>query len=232
VTEASPGRAAPAVPARAPEQALSVLVLAGGSARRLAGCKADRDVGGQRLLDRVLDAARALSDDVLLLPGRRALDAPGVETRPDWEGVAGPLGGLGAGLAAARHDWCLLLPCDLPQPSAAVARALLARLTSSSRAVLLRDASGCQPFHGLYARSLLPELRAATSRGERSLLRFIRPCAGLTLVDTAELLELDGVLDCLRDVDTPEDLAAARRRWPAPAEERPVPTDPSPGSAR
>jgi len=195
--------------ARAP---LSVVVLAGGRARRLGGRKADLVVGGRSLLGRVLDAARSLSDDVLLLPGDRdVLATDGVRVVPEGVAGRGPLAALGAGLAAARHEWSLLLPCDAPQPSAAVARALLRRARSSLRpAVVVRDGDGrLQPFHGLYHRLLAPEVDAHLSAGGRSLLGFL-DAWGPEVVPAAELTALDAGRRFLIDVNTPADLARAR----------------------
>lgn len=216
--------AGPAVP--------SVIVLAGGRAARLGGDKAERTVDGVRLLDRVLAAAHELSDDVLLMSGARDLGAVGVRVLPDWPDVGGPLGGLGAGLTAARHAWCLLLPCDLPQPSVDVARALLAARESGSRAVVVRDASGWQPFHGLYARTLLPELRAAVQRGERSLVRWIATLVGVRAVDASALRDLDRDLDFLVDIDTPDDLVRAERRLSAARAGHATRTAPTQGHPR
>ncbi|MCB9899343.1 MAG: molybdenum cofactor guanylyltransferase [Planctomycetes bacterium] len=201
----------------------SVLVLAGGRAARLGGRKAERDVGGVRLLDRVLAVARTLSDDVILLAGERALPAPGVRRVADWPGVGGPLGGLGAGLEAARHAWCVLLPCDLPQASSDVVGALLARRRAGCRAVIVRDASGWQPFHALYSRTLLPDLRSAVADGERSLVRWLARLDGIASVDASELRALDPELNFLEDIDTRDDLERAERRLAVASRSRPAP---------
>lgn len=193
-------------------RALSVIVLAGGRALRLGGRKAERLVAGRRLVDRVVGAARALSDDVLLMPGERELSAPGATSHADWSGVCGPLAGLGAGLDAARHPWCWLLPCDLPQPSADVVDALREHIRPDTRAVLLTDASGWQPFHGLYRRDLREDLRTATARGERSLVRWLAWLSGVVAVPVDVVASRDGARHCLDDVDTPADLARAVER--------------------
>ncbi|MBM3985419.1 MAG: molybdenum cofactor guanylyltransferase, partial [Planctomycetes bacterium] len=52
--------------------ALSVLVLAGGEGRRMGGRKDGLPVGGRPLLERALQVAQVLSDDVVVLPGRWA----------------------------------------------------------------------------------------------------------------------------------------------------------------
>ena len=191
-------------------EALTALVLAGGRARRLGGHKADRQLAGRALLDRVLDMAQSVSDDVVLLPADRD-DIPTDRARcvRDWSDVGGPLAGLGAGLTAARHPWCLMLPCDLPFSSRAAVRRLqrLARQTTS-RAVIVTTEDGWQPFHGLYHVDLLPDLRRHVADGGRSLRGFLDGVKPLA-VPAADLRDLDPDLFFLFDVNTPQDLARA-----------------------
>ncbi len=196
---------------------LSVIVLAGGDARRLGGRKADRRVRGRRLVDPALELARGISDDVLLLGRGRDLPAPGARPVDDVAGIDGPLAGLAAGLSAARHPWCLLLPCDLPDPSAAVVTRLLAArdATPDARAIVVSTGGRPQPFHGLYHRDtgdVARRLGAAGGRTAslRALLAALREDGRLLEVPLAALgADADGRF--LRDVDTPADLARLRR---------------------
>ena len=216
----------------------SALVLAGGAASRLGGSKAGRDVAGRPMLLRVLATARDFGAEVILLPGRRDLSAElrqgdalaaarsGSEATPrqvaDWPGVEGPLAAVGAGLEAARHPWCALLPCDLPFASAAVLRDLAAEPgrppvhagAPAPLAVVLENAHGLQPFHSLVARDALPSLRAALARGEHSLRGWL---AGLPVrrVRAERYACFDPELSFLLNVNTPADLVLARRRIPA-----------------
>lgn len=189
---------------------LSVLVLAGGEARRLDGMKAERPLGRRRLVDGVLDVARALSDDVLLASRDRRLPAPGtrrIDDRAEW---VGPLAGLAAGLAAARHAWCLLLPCDMPFASVEVVRRQAASRRPGDQAVAVHDGVRAQPFHALYARELLPVVERYYQRGGRSLLGVLEACGragGLRLVSTSGLgAHADGRF--LLDVNTAAALRA------------------------
>lgn len=184
---------------------LSVLVLAGGRATRMGGEKASLPVGGVPLVERVLELARAVSDDVVLLPGDRDLDAAGVTRVADAPEPDGPLGALVSGLEAVRHDWCLLLPCDLPFADAEVVEGLRQRAAATAAdAVVLQDASGLQPFHGLYrthpTRSALTDWVAGGGRSLRGLLERLNVEAVPAAEDAPSLL----------DVDTPADLQRAR----------------------
>jgi molybdopterin-guanine dinucleotide biosynthesis protein A len=100
------------------QNGVAVIVLAGGQGRRIGGAKPLRLLGGRRLIDRALAAARRFSPHVALSVGSgdrlRDCDSPQImDPRPDW----GALGGLAAGLDFAIGeglDLLLTLPCDSP----------------------------------------------------------------------------------------------------------------------
>ena len=186
---------------------ITALVLAGGQARRLGGGKALLDVGGSSLLRRALELAHAVSDDVLLAPGPRGYRAAGARVVADEPVAPGPLGGLLAGLAAARHEWLLLLPCDLPFGDAALVAALAQRAAHTPcDAVLLHDAFGLQPFHGLYRRRALSAGRSAALRGVRALRGLIDTLVVEPLAAPQPVAEPGPLFD----VDTPGELELAR----------------------
>lgn len=106
-----------------------------------------------------------------------------------------PIAGVVAGLRAARHDLCVVLPVDCPLVDAELLHALAAACTGDAA----HPPAG--PLPGAFRRSALPALEAALAAGELSLWRAI---AGLDVavasVDEAKLA----------DVDEPADLEALR----------------------
>ncbi len=168
---------------------------------------------------RAVDLARAVSDDVLLLAGGRALpadaDTTGLRALDDWDAVPGPLGGLGAGLEAARHDWCLLLACDMPfvdrhaverllQTAATLEPAEAAGAAPAPDVVAWAAPDGWQPFCALYRREGRTRLRAHAEAGVRSLRGYLDRC-------TVAVPEGEPTgRDVLFNVNTPADLLRAR----------------------
>jgi molybdopterin-guanine dinucleotide biosynthesis protein A len=191
--------------------AFTALVLAGGAASRLGGAKESLQVGGRGLLQRSLDVARQAAAEVLLLPGARGVPealVAGVRLVPDAPGAPGPLGALVAGLRAARHDWCLLLPCDMPFLHAAGALALWQRAQrSGAAAVVIRTDDGLQPFFAFYHRRVLDAVPGPGTRGDLSLHGLLAavPCDE---VPVRELPEAGPML--FLNVNTPADLARAQ----------------------
>lgn len=167
----------------------SILILAGGRGQRLGG----RDKGlvdwqGQPLVAHVQAAVRALTDDLVISCNRNAeryaqwADQLVADEEPDYPG---PLAGILAGLAVARHDWVLLLPCDAPRLDAALAQQLLAAAHASLGPVMAHQGGYWQPLFTALPRRLLTELRQAWAMGERSPRGALLPL-GLTAVEFAD----------------------------------------------
>lgn len=193
--------------------AVTALVLAGGAASRMGGSKAERRIGGASLLERSLRVADAVADEVLLLPGARPLPeaAAGRRLVADWSSslALGPLAALGSGLEAARHSWCLLLPCDMPWLRADVALRLIERASRTEQDIVaVRSAAGWEPFLALYRSALADQVRSELAAGHRSLAGLLERSATLAITP-GELADLDPELRCLRNLNTPEELQAA-----------------------
>lgn len=116
---------------RRPAFAWDTVVLAGGRGSRLGGVrKAELEVGGARLVDRVLAAVRdaravvVVGEDELAVP-------PGVLLTREDPPFAGPAAALAAGFALLEvdrppplDDWVMVLGCDLPGVGRGVPRLL------------------------------------------------------------------------------------------------------------
>ncbi|MDM5131800.1 molybdenum cofactor guanylyltransferase MobA [Aeromonas piscicola] len=151
---------------------VSAVILAGGRATRMGGeDKGWVKLAGRPLIDHVLDRLRPQVDEVLINANRsqdryQALATVISDDNPDY---LGPLAGMQAGLAAARHDWVLFVPCDGPAlPHDLMAR-FRAALTPVTELVVAHDGDWLQPVVALLHKSQLPSLSAALAEGERKI---------------------------------------------------------------
>ena len=95
---------------------VSAVVLAGVRHPHGGADKGWVELAGRPLIDHVLDRLRPQVDEILINANRsqaryQALAPVIGDDNPDY---LGPLAGMQAGLAAARHDWVLIVPCDGP----------------------------------------------------------------------------------------------------------------------
>jgi molybdopterin-guanine dinucleotide biosynthesis protein A len=83
-------------------------VLAGGASRRMGTDKAEVEVSGSTLLDRVASAVAEVADRVVVLGG----DRQGYESWPDRVPGSGPLAGLATALSQMTEDRALVVAVD------------------------------------------------------------------------------------------------------------------------
>ena len=134
----------------------SVLLLAGGRGQRMGGQdKGLLDWHGQPLIAHLHALTRPLSDDLIISCNRNAERYRAYADRVvhDHEGdFPGPLAGIRAGLAVARHPQVLILPCDAPCLDSALLHSLLS--AAGETPVMLRQGEHWQPLFCLLPRHL------------------------------------------------------------------------------
>jgi molybdopterin-guanine dinucleotide biosynthesis protein A len=185
---------------------VAAAVLSGGRSRRMGRDKATLEVGGVPLAARVLAAAAAVADPVVLVapeghPARR-LGGPVVA-----DPGQGPLAALAAALAALDAAHVLALAADHPGLEGGLLRHLVG-LRAEGEAVACRRAGRLEPLVAVYERA--PALAAAERRaaaGDRSLTGLLAALR-TRVVEEAEWRPLDPAGRSFVDLDHPADLAA------------------------
>lgn len=183
------------------------IIVAGGRGSRLGGVvKADLEVGGQRLLDRVLAAARHARRRIVV----GQVDVPaGVQQVVEDPPGSGPAAGLVAGLdaIATPSEWTLVLACDLPGAEQAVPQLLEAAIAGGDAdGHCLGSGDGTpQWLLGIHRSTALRQ--AAADYGDprqRSVRGLLAPLRLAVIAD---------VDDVGKDLDTWGDYEAWDRRW-------------------
>lgn len=156
----------------------SVLLLAGGRGARMGGVdKGLVEFAGRPLIATLSERVQPLTDDLIISCNRNAESYALWADRlvnDDSDDFPGPLAGIRAGLAAMRHDWLLVLPCDAPQIDDDLLSAMRHQAACEpQRPLLLRRGSQWEPMFCMIPRSLQGELERVWQEGERSPLRFL-----------------------------------------------------------
>jgi molybdenum cofactor guanylyltransferase len=193
--------------------AFSVIVLTGGKSRRIGRDKATLMLAGETLLDHALRAARTLSRDVIVVKRRdQSLSIGGVDVRLVCDALPyeGVMAGILAGLTEARHQWTLVLACDMPFVSLPLVRNMLEQRHEHD-AVVPRLSVGLEPLHALYRTTCLDALRHALATGQRRVSSFY---CGLDLlyVQESEIDRIDPEHWTFFNINTAQDLAVAQAR--------------------
>lgn len=186
---------------QAPARPLGV-VLAGGAGRRLGGAKATAVLRGRPLIAWPLAALGEVLDDVVVVAKGDTVLPPDL-TAPVWvepDAPRHPIAGLLHALAGAGGRSVLVCAVDLPGVTAATV-ARLAGMPGEGAALAVDPDGRVQPLLGRYPASAADVLRAAASDARLTdTVLALRPT--LLPAPAAEL----------RNVNTPEDLAAAEAK--------------------
>jgi molybdopterin-guanine dinucleotide biosynthesis protein A len=192
-------------------------------------------LGGKLLIARVADTLKPLCREIILVVRPDQDDdtpdagiALGMHVVTDTTPDRGPLAAVHAGLAACATPLAFVTGADYPFLSRrlilAMAGAATPRGGGQPSAVAPRAGGGLHPLHAVYpVAEWLPAAAEALERGEGSPRQMLeRACESghpPVLVFTEDEVEAhDPQLLSLFDVDTPDQLATARRiltRWGA-----------------
>ncbi len=168
------------------------------------------EVGGATLVERVAGALSPRCEEVILAGGGTA--PPGVRAVADDRPGEGPLAGMEAGLAAARHTLVFVAAGDMPFLRPELVDYLLEVVrVNESLAAVPEGARGSHPLCAAYSRDgVLPPLRSALDAGVRAARGFLRALDGVVYVPAAELRSFGDPDLLLMNVNSPADLARAR----------------------
>lgn len=193
-------------------------VLAGGAARRYGGHpKGLAQVGGRRVLDRVVDAVRAVTGEPPLLVAN-APDAaswrPDLRAIPDTRPGCGSLGGI---YTAVTHNAgpVLCVAWDMPFVTVELLRALVEGGAAAGVDAFLPESGGrrgVEPLCAVYGPACGPAILRCLDAGDLRAIGF----HGDVRVGTLSLDQVRrfGDPDVLFfNVNTPDDLARAESLW-------------------
>ena len=169
----------------------SILLLAGGRGQRMGG----QDKGllawrGEPLIAHLQRLTRPLTDDLIISCNRNQdryapyADHLVSDDSPDFPG---PLAGIRAGLAAARHTHLLVLPCDVPNLDAQLLSALRDTAQRQPQVpVMVRHGEFWEPLICIIPTHLRSEVEQAWHAGERSPRKIFLQLGGVGLECTAD----------------------------------------------
>ncbi len=188
---------------------VSAAVMAGGKSRRMGRDKAWIDFGdGRPIIARVVEALAEIADEVVVVANDERYHSLGLRVVPDRFPEGGALGGIATGVGAAAHDLVLVAACDMPFLEPDVFRLLLSRAEGFD-AVVPRIAGDFETLHALYRRSCLAPMERALAAGRLRVVSFFGE-ARVRELGEAELRAVDPALRSFTNVNTPEELAAAK----------------------
>ena len=191
------------------------MVLAGGAGRRFGGvAKGLEIVDGRRIIDRVADALREVTTEVVLAandPSAREW-LPGVPVVPDVRAGRGGLAGVDAALQRGLTG-VLVVAWDMPFVTPDLLRALLGAAHTSRADLVIPESDspyGFEPFCAYYRKELALALAAFLDGGGGAARDFVRQVERVHRIAIADVERIGDPRRLFFSVNTPDDLERAR----------------------
>lgn len=188
------------------------IVLCGGKSSRMGRPKLLLPFGEELMLQRVVRILGEVVTPIVVVaaPQQELPPLPSaVRIARDEQEHLGPLAGLGVGLAAlaGEVEAAFAVSCDLPLLKPAFIRAVIDALGEHDLSVP-EDETYYHPLAAVYRTRLAPVIEKLVLGGGRRPA-FLIESANSRIVNVEDLRRVDPQLDSLRNLNTPEDYAAA-----------------------
>ena len=199
-------------------QRVTGIILAGGKSSRLGRDKAWEDVGGQRIIDRVIGTLQSSCDEVLIIGDRperqNELSLPKcIQYRSAELEGRGSIGGLYTGLKASDTLWSLVVACDMPFISRELIRFMLSIISKNRCDAIVPVINGrYQPTHALYNSTCIPFIEKNISSGNFRMDSYFDEIY-LEEISEDVINSIKGAELSFFNVNTEDDLFTAREQY-------------------
>jgi molybdopterin-guanine dinucleotide biosynthesis protein A len=186
------------------------VIQAGGRSTRMGGQpKALLELGGRRIIERVLDAIAPVVDDVLIVTNTPELYGfLGLPMVADVYPDHGSLGGVFTGLVAAPGQAAFTVACDMPFLHREVARLVVGR-AGEGDVIVPRMGEQLQTMHAVYGKACLPHIEARLKAGRLRIVGFF-DSVRVVEIDEATVARHRAPEVVFMNVNTPVELEQAR----------------------
>lgn len=186
------------------------IVLAGGKSTRMGTNKALLPLGQQSLLDTIVAVLRPLFAEIIVVSNTPELyQGLNVRLARDIVPDRGPLSGIHAGLMASPYRYNFVVPCDMPFLDPDLISHFL-RQAPGYDVVVPRQGEYLQPLHAVYSRDCLAAIESCFRQGKYKTVAFY-PLVKVRYIDVYDLEGFSGLERVFLNINTPDDLAEARR---------------------
>jgi molybdopterin-guanine dinucleotide biosynthesis protein A len=185
------------------------VIQAGGKSTRMDGRpKALIEIGGRRIVERVIEALSPAVDDVLIVTNTPELYAfLGLPMVADVYPDHGSLGGIYTGLRAAG-DVAFTVACDMPFLHPEVVRLVVAR-AGQGDVVIPRVGTQLETMHAAYGKACLPHIEARLQARQLKIVGFFNHVRVIEIAE-ADVARFGDPEVLFMNVNTPDELERAR----------------------
>lgn len=183
---------------------VSGIVLAGGRSSRMGQDKTLLSINAETLIERTVKELHKAVDEIIIASNQKCkYNLAGTVEIPDVFPGRGPLGGIHAGLLAAKHTHAFVVASDMPFFSANLAKYLLSR--SAGYDVVAPEIDGCwEPLCAVYSQECLKPIEQFLVADIRKVYSFY-PSVRVLRVREDELASIGKTNDIFCNLNTLKD---------------------------
>lgn len=143
----------------------TAVILAGGKSSRMGFDKQCIKINGRLLIEQQILELQNIFNEIIIVTNKPKLyESYNCILAMDELEDFGPLGGMHAGLMAAKSEFCYFLACDMPNINQSYILHMLSiinRCDFNKQAIITCFGNWLEPFNAFYSKSLLPVIEQA-----------------------------------------------------------------------
>lgn len=184
---------------------VSVAILAGGQSKRMGRDKAFLEVGGQPVIERVINRVRGLTNDLFI-----SANEPEKYVRFNLPLVAdiypdkAALGGMYSVIQAARHPHVLVVACDMPFLHVGLLQHLVELAPTADIVIPLINPPQPETLHAVYSKACLPAIERRLLTNQLRIIGFFEEVS-VRYLERAEVAKFDPQFYSFLNMNTPEE---------------------------
>jgi molybdopterin-guanine dinucleotide biosynthesis protein A len=184
---------------------VSIAILAGGQSKRIRRDKAFLEVDGSPLIERILVRVKPLTDDLFISTNSpEKYQQFGLRTVADVYPNKAALGGIYSALKAARHDYVLIVACDMPFLNIDLLQHLINLAPTAEVIIPLIEPSLYEPLFAVYSKNCLPVIKSQLLANRLRIFDFFDEVS-VRYVEQDEVAKFDPNFHSFINVNTPAD---------------------------
>lgn len=178
---------------------IGVIILAGGKSSRMGQDKGLMPLNGKPMVQHVIDAAKTISPDIILISNNAQYRQFGLPVFQDEWTEKGPLAGIYTGLRNTSNGVNLVLSCDIPFVGTALLRHLVAAHGANDITIFGTEEK-LHPLIGIYTTACLPVIEKKLRENQLKVTGIFEHLSVRILPDNGFLPQN------FRNINSPEDL--------------------------
>ena len=186
------------------------IILAGGKSLRYGRNKALVEVGGMRLIERVISVMQPLFENLMIITNTpREYDYLRLPMHEDIIKGLGPLGGVYTGLETMSGKSGFFVACDMPFLQRDLILHMI-EIMGDFDAVVPKVDWKIEPLHAIYTRNCLPSIKKLIDARGHQIIQFFENIR-VRYVKEQEIRSFDSKLKSFLNVNSPGELTDISR---------------------